>query len=110
MIGEEDALHHAERHLISNLVGSTDMRVEVRTDFSLSPHDTILLASDGLFDNVRLDEIVEIVRAGNPEVATRKLASVCHARMMQTEGPDPSHADDLTILLYRPRQKSENPA
>lgn len=102
-LGEGEALQHEDRHLISNLVGREDMHVEVRSEQPIAPRDTLLLGSDGLFDNVRIEEIVEIVRAGPLASATRHLVRASRRRMSGVAASQPAHPDDLTVLLYRPR-------
>lgn len=97
----KEALHHEDRHLVSNILGSPDMRIEIGSPLLLRPRDTVLLASDGLFDNMHLAEIVEVVRKGPLDQAVRTLADVCHERMRHPDADHPSKEDDLTILLYR---------
>ncbi len=57
-LDERDALHHADRHLVSNFLGTTDMRIDVGATVKLNPRDTVIVASDGLMDNVHVDESV----------------------------------------------------
>ena len=59
LMEEEEAIHHEARHVISNVIGSDQMRIEMGPPTELAPRDTLLLASDGLFDNLFPDEIVE---------------------------------------------------
>ena len=101
VLDESEALHHDELHLISNMVGVPDMRIEVGSPRALAPRDTLLLASDGLLDNVHLEEIVELVRRGPLAQAARRLVEKSRARMAgQDEGP--SKPDDTTFILFRP--------
>ena len=72
---ETDAMHHEDRHVISNVIGSTDMRIEVGSAIKIAPRDTLVLASDGLSDNLHLPEIVECVRKGPLASVARELAS-----------------------------------
>jgi serine/threonine protein phosphatase PrpC len=51
-LDEREALHHEERHLVSNFLGTSDMRIDVGATVKLNPRDTIIVASDGLMDNV----------------------------------------------------------
>ena len=46
------------------MIGTPDMRIEMGCAIELSPRDTVLLATDGLFDNLRTREIVELLRKG----------------------------------------------
>lgn len=101
LMAEEEAIHHEDRHLVSNVVGSPDMRIDVGPVVRLRTRDTLLLATDGLFDNLRLDEVTSLIRKGPlPEVA-RRLGEAARKRMASPEGDGPSKADDLTFLLFR---------
>lgn len=101
MLDDEEALHHDERHLVSNLVGSAEMRIEVGSPLALARRDTVLLGTDGLFDNLAFDEIVELIRAGPLIEAARKLAQKAGSRMERPAEGRPSKPDDLTFILYR---------
>lgn len=101
LLDAEEALHHDERHLISNIVGTADMRIEVGSPLALAPRDTVLLATDGLFDNMTLGEVVETVRCGPLQSAATALAKRCAERMQRPGAGEPSKPDDLTFLLFR---------
>ncbi len=101
LIDQDEAMHHADRHLISNMVGSADMRIEVGPKRRLSPRDTLLLATDGLFDNLLAAEIVEYVRKGSLAHAADVLLATSRQRMAQPENGHPSKPDDLTFVMFR---------
>ena len=101
LLSEAEAMHHEERHLVSNLLGSADMRIEVGPRIPLAPRDTLLLASDGLIDNLYLEEIAETVRKGKLEAAAARLARAGRERMLAPGQGEPSKEDDLTFVLYR---------
>ncbi len=101
MLTEEEALHHDERHLVSNTLGVQEMSIEVGPAIKLNRRDTVLLASDGLFDNLRTDEIVERVRAGDLRKCADHLQSSARHRMNTPESAQPSKADDLSFILFR---------
>ena len=103
LIDEEEALHHEERHYVSNIVGTDGMRIEVSTEIELADFDTLLLASDGVFDNLQGEEIAELVRAGPLAEAASALASACKERMTGGSPGEPSKPDDATFVLYRPQ-------
>ncbi len=104
MLDENEAVHHKERHIVSNVVGSADMRIEIGSTITLSPFDTLVISSDGLFDNLYVDEIVELVRKGNLENASAQLLQQAKARMLSPQKNMPSHADDLSFILFRPKK------
>ena len=106
-LDEKEALHHEDRHLVSNFLGTPEMRIDVGGEVKLRPRDTILLASDGLMDNVHLDEIIERVRKGPLDSAAERVISLAHRRMAGVSAALPSKPDDLSLILYR---KSANGA
>jgi len=97
-LDEVEALYHAERNLVFNFL---DMRIEVGAELELAPRDTLLLASDGLTDNLHLAEIVEIARKGPAAETLAQLADYARERMLTPEAPTPSKPDDLSIILFR---------
>jgi serine/threonine protein phosphatase PrpC len=105
LLDEDEAVEHDARHLLFNVIGAPDMRIEIGTPVKLGCYDTVLLSSDGLLDNLYLDEIVGIVRAGSLRRAADALVKLARDRMAGTsEGP--SKPDDLTVILYRlPRKR-----
>jgi serine/threonine protein phosphatase PrpC len=103
VLDEEEAMHHEQRHLISNAVGSPEMYIEIGSAMDLAPRDTLIVASDGLFDNLHADEIVELCRKGKLSGAGRQLIARCRARMIEPKEGQPSKPDDLSFILYRRR-------
>jgi serine/threonine protein phosphatase PrpC len=102
LIEEADAIHHEERHMISNVIGSSAMRIEIGPAVRMAPRDTLLLASDGLLDNLLPGEIIEFVRSGPLEESVGTLVATALKRMHTDGGTAPSKPDDLTIIAYRP--------
>lgn len=101
LLDEKAAMHHEERHVISNVIGSAEMRIDVGSPIELAPNDTLVLASDGLSDNLLTPEIVELVRKGPLEKASQAMARRAAKRMEIADGNAPSKPDDLTFLLFR---------
>jgi PPM family protein phosphatase len=102
LMDEEDAMHHEARHVISNVIGSDQMRIEIGPPIEMAPRDTLLLASDGLFDNLLPGEIVDAVRSGPLEHAVSTLVATARSRMENSSEGTPCKPDDLTIIAYRP--------
>jgi serine/threonine protein phosphatase PrpC len=104
LLDADEAVRHEERHILFNVIGAADMRVEVGPALDLSVRDTVLLATDGLFDNLFLDEIVEAIRSGPLPAAADRLVELARARMTGDRKADqPRKPDDLTIVLFRRR-------
>lgn len=97
----DEAMRHEERHLISNMIGTPDMRIEVGAPVPLAPRDTLVLASDGLSDNLHSDEIVAQARVGALRDSCKRLVESCQTRMTQPSEAHPSKPDDLSLILFR---------
>lgn len=105
LLTENDALHHDFRHILLNVVGAPQMRVEIEGIIELKTRDTVLVATDGVFDNLYLDEIIEIIRCGPLSAAADALADRAVARMRRADPRLPSKPDDLALVLFRPAVK-----
>jgi len=103
---EDQALIHPERHLVSNGLGVDSMSVHVGPRLRLADDDTVLIATDGLTDNAREEEIIECLRMGPLERGTSHLVELCQERMhrsltSRSRTPRLGKADDLTLLAFR---------
>jgi serine/threonine protein phosphatase PrpC len=101
VLDEEQAMHHEQRHVISNAVGISEMYIEIGSALEMAPRDTLVVATDGLFDNLLAEEIVEICRKGRLTDVGRNLVDRCLARMLEPKEGQPSKLDDLSFILYR---------
>ncbi len=101
VLDDDDAMHHEDRHLVSNVVGAEDMRIEIGPTLTLSRFDTLLIATDGLFDNLAVDEIVENIRKGPLQQGVQRIVREVHQRMDDSSGNLPCKPDDLTVIAYR---------
>lgn len=103
LLDRGDALHHEDLHLVSNLLGASDMRIELGPPVPLASRDTVLLASDGLSDNLHFEEIVERIRKGPLSKAAQELLTLGQARMTALDEGAPSKPDDLAFIVLRQR-------
>ena len=101
LLDQREALHHAERHLVSNFLGTPEMRIDMGAEVRLRPRDTVLVASDGLMDNVHVDEIIARVRKGPIGAAADSVISLASRRMRGIATEQPSKPDDLSLILFR---------
>lgn len=101
MLDPKDAMHHEDRHVVSNVVGMAEMRIDIGPPIRMNPRDTLLVATDGLFDNLVRDEIIEAVRAGALEEAVDALGDRSQKRMQSESTDKPCKPDDLTIVAFR---------
>ena len=100
-LDEKEALHHEDRYLVSNFLGTADMQIDIGAELRLQPRDTVLLASDGLMDNVHLAEIIERIRKGPLAEAVDRVVSLAQRRMAGVAPAQPSKPDDLSLILFR---------
>ena len=103
MLNEREAMDHADRHLISNLIGVEEMHVEVGSSRPLASRDGVLVASDGVFDNVQLEEITSLLSRGPADVVAASLSKLGIDRMQYSGEGAPSKPDDLALIVYTQR-------
>lgn len=102
MLDESDAIHHDELHIVSNLVGSREMHIEIGPAQTMAVRDTIIVGSDGLFDNARIDEVIDRARCGKLPKRMKRLDQLATERMQGDKPGDPGKPDDLSVILYCP--------
>ena len=85
------------RHFVSNVVGEKSMYMGVSSPLPLAPRDRVVLASDGLFDNIAVEDVVATLRKGALAPAVRALGQSAAKRMAED-----GHPDDLTMVVFRP--------
>jgi serine/threonine protein phosphatase PrpC len=107
-LDEREALHHEDRHLVSNFLGTSDMRIDVGAGVELRPLDTVLVASDGLTDNVHLDETIDFIRKGQLAESARSVVDLATRRMTAAKNGQPSKPDDLSLILFRKSDPMRN--
>lgn len=110
VLDEAEAMHHEDRHLVSNVLGAPDMRIEIGSAIELAARDTVLLASDGLVDNLRVEEVADRVRTAPIREAANRLAEAARQRMDQPREGEPSKPDDLTFVGFRRRWQPGRPS
>lgn len=101
LLNSSEAMEHAERHMILNAIGSPAMRIEIGSAIRLAARDTVLLASDGLTDNVTFDEAIVRIRKGKLCQCAHEITELAAQRMANPVDGRPSKPDDLTVLLFR---------
>ncbi|MFH1754429.1 MAG: serine/threonine protein phosphatase, partial [Candidatus Latescibacterota bacterium] len=101
VLDEHEAMEHEERHIVSNVVGHSDMRIEVGPSILLARRDTVIVASDGLTDNFHTNEIIEMIRKNPLPSVMRRLAAETKRRMLDPQGDHPCKPDDVTFMIFR---------
>ena len=84
-------------HIVSNLLGTQEMYIEIGPELPLNKTDTVLLCSDGLSDIMATKDIVDLIRSGTLQhAATNLLAEI--NRLIETRYAE---HDDITFCLLR---------
>lgn len=110
LLEEHEALDHDERHLVSNYLGSERMHVEVGSARKLSSRDGLLIASDGVLDNLTTEEIIGILKSGAALTAATRITAIASQRMQVAQDGLPHKPDDLTLIVYSQRGVKPPPA
>jgi len=103
LIDEAEAMGADNRHIVSNVVGCENMRIEMGPQRKLAARDTVAVASDGLSDNLVPDEIVAGIRRGPLLDCAQNLLAKSQQRMTTPADDVGGHPDDLTVVLFRRR-------
>lgn len=102
---EAEALAHPDRNLVGSGIGVDGMTMRVGPRLHLAAGHTVLLASDGLTDNLFEDELRELATRAPLTDAVAALADLARQRMAQPmDGPGGypiGKPDDLAILALR---------
>ena len=102
LLDEGDAIMHEDRHIVSNVLGFSDMHITIGSPVRLAPYDTLLIATDGLFDNLQKDEVLDLIRKGQMIKCAGGLIEKASKRMLDQDEHQPSKFDDLSFIMFRP--------
>lgn len=97
----EEVESHPERHVVTNALGDKVVRMERTSWGTLAKRDTVLLASDGLFDNLASDVVAAKLYGGVLLDRVKALSEEARARMESED--ESAKPDDLTIVAWRRR-------
>jgi serine/threonine protein phosphatase PrpC len=102
LMDAQTALAHPDRHFISNVVGEAAMHIEMGPKIELAARDTILVGSDGLYDNFTHQDLTNFVRIGRIEDVLDKLVNKLEQRLRAVDSPSPEiKFDDVTFMAMR---------
>ncbi len=103
-LDRDDSLVHDDRSYLSNCVGASDMRIDVGPSIRMAPRDTLLVASDGVLDNIRHQTVIDSIRSGSLLDAAESLRMQARSAMSGDDPDLPAHPDDATAVLVRLRR------
>ncbi len=95
-LSQEEGLDHNDRNLVNNLIGDEHLRIEVASRVLLKKGYSVLIGSDGLFDNLTHDELRGFIGKGSFDEGFKSLCRFCEERK---EGWRKD--DDISFLFVR---------
>ncbi len=99
LMSEDEALQHEDRHIVSNVIGNRDMHISMSVPIKLKKFDTLLLATDGLIDNIDKQTILDTIRKGSLIQSLNLLYKMTSERM--ASGDAAYKPDDASCILFR---------
>lgn len=116
-ISERSALTHPQLNIVNNVLGHRDFYVAhflskdiIKTNSShkVSKYDTLLLASDGIFDNYISKELSNIIRAGSLLEVAQSLCSSIEQNINIINKQTLLKQDDVSFILCRRANKNSD--
>lgn len=103
LIGEEEALSEPDLNMVANIVGDRDMAIEIGPVVNLDERDSILVASDGVFDNFTGTDLAEMIRTGSILEAGEQIVGFFRERLASDPEAKRTKFDDLSFFIFRLR-------
>lgn len=101
LINEQEALVSSNLNEVFNILGDKEMSIELGPIIDLDDRDTVLVASDGIFDNFSIDELTEIIRAGSIMDSGKQFLQFFSDRLESDPHGQVTKYDDLSFLICR---------
>lgn len=94
---QEESLTDPERHIVNSLMGDEFVQIHSTTNFELKKGHSILIGTDGIFDNIAHVELEQIANQGKFEDSFQALSNICKDQNPNTWLKD----DDISFILIR---------
>lgn len=95
-ISQEESLDDPDRYMVNNLMGDIVVRVETTTEMEIKKGHSVLIGSDGLFDNFSHSSLKDICTKGSFEDAFNLLVDKCI-----NQDKDWRKDDDISFIMLR---------
>lgn len=96
-VSQSESLDDPERNIVTNMMGDDFIRIAATSDIEVKKGHTILIGSDGLFDNIDHESLGQIAAAGKFDEGFEQLAQLCQGQDPATWKKD----DDIVFILVR---------
>jgi len=96
-IKQEQSLDEPERYIVDNMLGDQAIRIEATSKMELKKGHTLLLGTDGLFDNLTHAQLKEMLATGSFEKSFSALVEICLSQDPAIWKKD----DDIAFIVVR---------
>lgn len=103
MLEEEDVANHPESHVVMNIFGDETMSIEVGPSLEINRYDRLLIASDGLLDNLTSEDLAEKMCDGDLALKSEKLATLINDAHQRKNGVEFPADDDTSFIVCQRR-------
>jgi serine/threonine protein phosphatase PrpC len=97
LISQEDSLEAPHRNIVNHLLGDEFIRIEATSSISIKKGQTLVIGSDGLFDNISHESLTELIGKGQFDEGFKTLNDLC---LKQEEGKWLKD-DDIAFIVIR---------
>lgn len=94
-LNQSDSLESPDRHIVTNMLGDHIIKIESSTQYTIKTSHSILIGSDGLFDNISHIDLKSIVTKAPFKKAFQKLKEICGNQENWIK------SDDTSFILIR---------
>lgn len=98
ILDHEESLDAPDRNIVSHLLGDEFLRFESSSSIDLKKGHTVFIGSDGVFDNIPKEEVVNMASGGNFDESAQKLEDT-FVKLKKNETWKKN--DDVTFIMMR---------
>ncbi len=97
VLEQEQSLDEPDRYIVTNMMGDRSIRVEATSPLELKKGHTVIIGSDGLFDNIPHDTLSGLLAGGVFEKSFESLVQICKEQDEKQWKKD----DDIAFIMFR---------
>ena len=95
LISQEESIDDPERHYVSSLLGDDIIKINTTNSIEFKRGHSILIGTDGLFDNLSHNDLSNIIQDESFEKAHEKISNICIKQDHQSWRKD----DDISYIF-----------
>jgi serine/threonine protein phosphatase PrpC len=103
MISQQESLEAPNRNVVNHLLGDEFVRIEATSSMSIKKGQTLIIGSDGLFDNISHESLTELVGKGQFDEGFKALKDKC----LEQDKDIWLKEDDIAFIVVRKTKNEE---